>query len=260
MENDNTINAVSEESRDVGELDENVLKIIITECELTTKDELMFLINLEEKCLIPKYKKNCFILDATDRSCLCRLIIKNLLKGNPEKQLVCMKLNNLFLFIYIFYRLRKADFEKLASLITEVFPSESKETFFEHIINQPYTGSLWHSYCRIRREYKQFDVIPSNRRAAVKKINLGKHFIKRLYLFIFINIILLDMQLPVEIPENEKNLVESLRTEVDDWDKVIHAWSKTYTLRQTLFEGKTILEIFEMFPCLEQPNVVDLVS
>lgn len=53
---------------------------------LNTKDDLIKLINLEEKCIIPKYKMRRNTMDGTDRACICRLIVKNLLKNNPEKE------------------------------------------------------------------------------------------------------------------------------------------------------------------------------
>lgn len=62
----------------------NNASLIVTHFVLKNKHDLNLLIELEEKTLIPKYKLNNNLMDSADRSCLCRLIIKNLLKANPD--------------------------------------------------------------------------------------------------------------------------------------------------------------------------------
>lgn len=63
---------------------------------------------------------------------------------------------------------------EIRKIILDVFPGENPETFFEYE-NGSYKGSLWHSYNKLRREYKMFGVIPSSR-VHRKKIKLGKTF------------------------------------------------------------------------------------
>lgn len=53
--------------------------------------------------------------------------------------------------------------------------------------------------------------------------------------------------------------MDYLKNEVDDWQKVVEIWSKTITERQKLFQNKSTKEIFDMFPCLSQPLVGELV-
>lgn len=59
---------------------------------------------------------------------------------------------------------------------------------------------------------------------------------------------------------SDEHEMEYLKKSIDDWDTVTSAWRNTYHARQKVFENKTVHEIFEMFPCLSQPNVGQLVS
>lgn len=56
----------------------------------------------------------------------------------------------------------------------EIFPDECPESFFSYE-NQEYSGSLWHSYQRIRKEYKQYGVIKSFK-TNYRRRNLGMWF------------------------------------------------------------------------------------
>lgn len=58
--------------------------IIITNFKLTSKEDLLVLLELEEKTLIPKYNMNRNLMESSDRACLSRVIIKNLLKADPQ--------------------------------------------------------------------------------------------------------------------------------------------------------------------------------
>lgn len=59
--------------------------MIIELRQLTTPEDLQFLINLEEKTIIPKYLKYGY-LSSSERAIICRLIVKNLLKSDPTKE------------------------------------------------------------------------------------------------------------------------------------------------------------------------------
>lgn len=76
---------------------------------------------------------------------------------------------------YYHTRIRRNKFEKIAKIICEVFEGEQPENYFAYQ-NNVYTGSLWNSYTRIRREYKECGVITTRNYSKIRKI--GKNFIK----------------------------------------------------------------------------------
>lgn len=79
------IDSIPDDSRLIPS-DVPTVAVLVTEFVLNKKEDLEFILQLEEKTLIPKYGLNGHSMDGTDRALICKLIMKNLLKKNPEKQ------------------------------------------------------------------------------------------------------------------------------------------------------------------------------
>lgn len=80
------------------------------------------------------------------------------------------KRQNILIF-KCYYRIRRAEFLSISRIIVEVFIGETAETFFAYE-GGTYTGSLWHAYIRLRREYKKYGLIKTTR-VYNKKLKLG---------------------------------------------------------------------------------------
>lgn len=53
--------------------------------------------------------------------------------------------------------------------------------------------------------------------------------------------------------------IDYLKTSVNDWGSVKSKWKATFMVRQSIFKTLNVLDLFEQFPCLNEPDVNDLV-